>query len=68
MNPLEALKQKLKVKPNVGERERVDIVIKEDKTKQKAKARELYKKKEEEEENVVEEILKKKKLKKNNDL
>jgi hypothetical protein len=66
MNPLEALKQKLKVKPNVGERERVDIVIKEDKTKQKAKARELYKKKEEEEEeeeeeeNVVEEILKKK--------
>ena len=33
MNPLESLKQKLKVKPIVEERERVAVVIKGDKQK-----------------------------------
>ena len=33
MNPLEALKQKLKVKPIVEEKERVAVIIKGDKQK-----------------------------------
>lgn len=57
MNPLEALKQKLKVKPIVEEKERVAIVIKGDKQKTlPKKLKETIKKDEEELEEFIPEV------------
>jgi hypothetical protein len=55
MNPLDALKQKLIVKPNVEERERVAIVIKGVKTQQKPKVKSVIKQGKDISEEILEE-------------